>query len=1074
MITACDEVHVARFCTLFLSILSPVVRLLLLSCLLTPPPCDGLRVPGVPHIARLKREAEDLFYHGFDNYMLHAFPEDELRPVSCAPLTRDRDPTHIEVNDALGNYSLTLIDSLSTLAVLASSPCDVEHRNPLALFQNAVKDVVEQYGDGTAGPGGQGRRARGFALDSKVQVFETTIRGVGGLLSAHLFAVGDLPIRGYDPQAARTDRVRAQNTIHTSEQEGIDWENGLVYDGQLLRLAHDLGQRLLPAFWTATGIPYPRVNLQYGTPFYVDSPDNYDPELGQCKSEQKGTGERTETCSAGAGSLVLEFTVLSRLTGDGRFEELAKRAFWAIWNRRSDIDLIGAPIDAETGIWQHSWTGVGAGIDSFFEYAYKSHILLAGHAITHDNRTRHARDPRKLHQPLTTYEQSSDAFRDVFDAAHAAIKRQIYRGPNFQHPHYVQVDVATGAARAFWIDALSAYYPGLLTLAGHVEEATATHLLFTALWARFSGIPERYNLATGGIEGGLGWWIGRPEFIESTWYLYRATEDPWYIYVGEMVLKDIQRRCWTRCGWAGVQNVLTGEKSDRMESFFLGETAKYLFLLFDPDHPLNKMDDSFVFSTEGHPLILPRECRIRRPHTGPINDTSHTENTHTCPVAPTMKPLTVSNVAARRDIYHAASLARFHLMPRLDDEGVPTVEYAADHPSLTLSDNSSASDYTVYPWTLPVQLTPNDATSSEMPSHPTFDLTFPTMANPGGLAPPLQRIKEGILVNFIGGLRLSMVQDVPRPNEVGDFNMAYRIQSINHVALGKDEKVFISRNIDHGVLDPSDPLFARTRDSVMLDLVVDLDQTSTQEVTAVPIIDSSQTAKSHHLESSDLPTLDNSFKEALSTLMTQIQNIVKDTQNLLGSTHLTPSGDLSTSQAMSRQLIAAITSTGLGSAPLLDWPEVSSNQTSREDLPWTKIYAASDLCSSKLPVSVPRNHQIILIRRGSCSFSRKLANIPSVAPGPQSLQLVVVVDHDHNHDHDHETHSGDETHLIRPLLDEPQRTPSGLDRPRGIPMVMVAGGEKVYDALRRARGIGIRRRWSVTCQGVPVDNLIVV
>ena len=62
----------------------------------------------------LRQETADLFYHGYDNYMTHAFPEDELRPLTCRPLTRDRaNPAHIELNDVLGNYSLTLIDSLS-------------------------------------------------------------------------------------------------------------------------------------------------------------------------------------------------------------------------------------------------------------------------------------------------------------------------------------------------------------------------------------------------------------------------------------------------------------------------------------------------------------------------------------------------------------------------------------------------------------------------------------------------------------------------------------------------------------------------------------------------------------------------------------------------------------------------------------------------------------------------------------------------------------------------------------------------------------------------------------------------
>src|SRR5271168_4864886 len=130
--------------------------------------------------------------------MKHAFPEDELRPISCKPLTRDREnPAHVEINDVLGNYSLTLIDSLSTLAIFASSPSNSKRNAPLLLFQNGVKELVQLYGDGTSGASGRGVRANGFDVDSKVQVFETVIRGVGGLLSAHLFAVGDLPIRGY-------------------------------------------------------------------------------------------------------------------------------------------------------------------------------------------------------------------------------------------------------------------------------------------------------------------------------------------------------------------------------------------------------------------------------------------------------------------------------------------------------------------------------------------------------------------------------------------------------------------------------------------------------------------------------------------------------------------------------------------------------------------------------------------------------------------------------------------------------------------------------------------------------------
>lgn len=182
---------------------------------------------------------------------------------------------------------------------------------------------------------------------------------IGGLLSAHLFAVGDLPIRGYNPPSEGASYAKLWDKRHTTgAQSGIRWNNGFVYDGQLLRLAMDLGTRLLPAFYTNTGLPYPRVNLRHGVPFYPNSPLNTNAETISVCSEQAFPQEITETCSAGAGSLVLEFTVLSRLSGDGRFEELAKRAFWAVWTRRSDIGLIGAGIDAESGRWVNSYTGV--------------------------------------------------------------------------------------------------------------------------------------------------------------------------------------------------------------------------------------------------------------------------------------------------------------------------------------------------------------------------------------------------------------------------------------------------------------------------------------------------------------------------------------------------------------------------------------------------------------------------------------------------------------------------------------------------------------------------------------------
>jgi hypothetical protein len=181
------------------------------------------------------------------------------------------------------------------------------------------------------------------------------------LLSAHLFAVGELPITGYEPSNRDAAFASAwEKTGFGEKDHGIQWDNGFVYDGQLLRLAVDLAHRLLPAFYTETGLPYPRVNLRHGIPFYENAPLNLNVRDAEGKRKAKTTGssEPAETCSAGAGSLVLELTVLSRLTGDGRYEDLGKRAFWAVWNHRSDIGLLGFGIDVESGKWVGPWSGV--------------------------------------------------------------------------------------------------------------------------------------------------------------------------------------------------------------------------------------------------------------------------------------------------------------------------------------------------------------------------------------------------------------------------------------------------------------------------------------------------------------------------------------------------------------------------------------------------------------------------------------------------------------------------------------------------------------------------------------------
>ncbi|KAF1810760.1 hypothetical protein P152DRAFT_82293 [Eremomyces bilateralis CBS 781.70] len=1011
----------------------------------------------------LLRETQDIFYHGFDNYMKHAFPEDELKPVSCAPLTRDREnPAHIEVNDVLGNYSLTLVDSLSTLAILASSP-QGKGRNPLKDFQNGIKLLVEYYGDGTDTASGEGIRARGFDLDSKVQVFETVIRGVGGLLSAHLFAIGELPITGYEPKWQVQDGER-----------GIRWSNGLLYNGQLLRLAHDLGRRLLPAFYTPTGLPYPRVNLRHGVPFYANSPLNAGTEEGQCLKAAQAGAEITETCSAGAGSLVMEFTTLSRLTGDDRFELAAKEAFWAVWKRRSSIGLIASGIDAETGQWVAPYTGIGAGIDSFFEYAFKSYIFLSG--MPYNSSMAETQAP----------ESFLGAWRDAFQS----IRRHIYRDALWQHPHYIQADLYTGALRAFWIDSLSAYFPGLLALSGEVEEAIEAHLLYTALWTRYSALPERWSTANGNIEAGLRWWGGRPEFIESTWYIYRATKDPWYLHVGEMVLRDIKRRCWTKCGWAGLQDVRTGELSDRMESFFLGETAKYLFLLFDEDHPLNTWDSSFIFTTEGHPLILPKSLRKE----GEPREVRHWDEeqpdleTHTCPLPPTPLPFSISSTAARGDVFHAAHLARLHLMPTVEQLDSPLIEFSADHPSITVSDIRSPSNYTYYPWTLPLEYIPHNATSAVMYFRPTFDLSFPNLPNTFSELGAISRVNEGIVVNSMSGIRFAMVRESksgPGPDSDEYF---FRIYAVSNIALGRDEKVFVQRSMVSN-FNPLDPYFTRIRDLYSTDLILDVADRS------YPDASHPSDSAPDHLLNIDLDLdLDLHNIELVSPpdslpSGSLFSSLLHSLHSILANSN--PSSLPYPSSPPNRLSLTAALPTGPGAAPLPDVPDADPSTDS--PLPWRHLcFLDGDGCSTRMPLDRTRDCQVVVLRRGGCSFSEKLQNIPATVPTAESVQLVVVVSYPEHEEVPSDADAGgglaekqkrkagkrrklaEEMPLVMPLLEQLQLTPGGLARPHPIPLVMVSGGEATWEMLRRSKGVGVRRRWHFESQGLRIGNLVVL
>lgn len=465
-----------------------------------------------------RAQVKELFYFAHDSYLTKGYPFDEVRPLSCVPKGRNFDDVEDTItNDVLGNFSATLIDSLTTIAIF----------NDKQKFQEMTELVRTSF-------------PNKFDLDSTIQVFETTIRIVGGLISSHLYAS--------DPS----------KSVYL----------GSEYDGFLLDLARDMADRLLPAYLTSTGLPLPRINLRHG--------------LRSLTADL--VAENNVAAMAGP---MFEFRILSYLTGDEKYAAVTRYAMSKTWSLRSELDLLPMSFNPKTGQCYSHFTGIGASIDSFYEYALKGAILF---------------DDASLYE----------IWRDSYTALASNCKADWF---------YVNAQSSTGQLSAPWIDSLGAFFPGLQVLAGDVEDAVFKNMMSLKLWNTFGGLPERWQFQSAAtvqapsdfivenqrLNVPLEWYPLRPEFIESTYFLYRATKDPFYLNIGLEILESFKTRFKFACGFGGIQDVVTGEVQDRMETFVLSETLKYLYLLFDEDNELHHTRDNMVFSTEAHPMWLKRD-----------------------------------------------------------------------------------------------------------------------------------------------------------------------------------------------------------------------------------------------------------------------------------------------------------------------------------------------------------------------------------------------------------------------------------------------------------------------------------
>ena len=86
--------------------------------------------------------------------------------------------------------------------------------------------------------------------------------------------------------------------------------------------------------------------------------------------------------------------------------------------------------------------------------------------------------------------------------------------------------------------------------------------------------------------------------------LYRITGDKKYQERGWKIWESIEKWCKTPTAYSGLKDVTseTPQQNDNMESFFLAETLKYLYLLFSTPDVISL--DTYVFNTEAHPFLI--------------------------------------------------------------------------------------------------------------------------------------------------------------------------------------------------------------------------------------------------------------------------------------------------------------------------------------------------------------------------------------------------------------------------------------------------------------------------------------
>ncbi|XP_034968786.2 endoplasmic reticulum mannosyl-oligosaccharide 1,2-alpha-mannosidase isoform X1 [Zootoca vivipara] len=348
-------------------------------------------------------------------------------------------------------------------------------------------------------------------------------------------------------------------------------------DSLFLEKAKDIGSRLMPAFNTPSKIPFSDVNIGRGT-----------------AHPPRWTSDSTV---AEVTSIQLEFRELSRLTGEEKFQKAVDGVMRHVHTLAGKNDGL-VPMFINTNSGQFTHLGVytlGARADSYYEYLLKQWI----------------QGGKKENELLEDYVKGVEG-----------VKMHLLRKSQPRRLTFVG-ELAHGRFSAK-MDHLVCFLPGALALGAHnglpadhmalaVELAETCYQMYAQVETGLSPEIVHFNMHAQKdrkdveIKAADRHNLLRPETVESLFYLYRFTGDKKYQDWGWEILQSFNK--YTRVPTGGytsinnVQSTSNPEPRDKMESFFLGETLKYLFLLFSDDVDLINLD-KYVFNTEAHPLPI--------------------------------------------------------------------------------------------------------------------------------------------------------------------------------------------------------------------------------------------------------------------------------------------------------------------------------------------------------------------------------------------------------------------------------------------------------------------------------------